>query len=102
MYIIQTSAQSPHGKCGNVHCAEGDVGLRYCGIAVLRYCGIAVLSFFSSGISVILMLICGIAVSSSPAVCGFSFFSFTVFGKRRSFTVYIAVPFNFTPLSNTG
>ena len=38
--------------------------------------GIAVLSFFSSGISVILILMCGIAVSSCPAVCGFS--SFTV------------------------
>ena len=30
---------------------------------------------------------CGIAVSSSPTVCGFSPFWFTVFGKRRSFTV---------------
>ena len=77
MYIILTSAQSPHGKCGLVHCAEGD----------MRVYGIAVLSFFSSGISVILILICGIAVSSSPAVCGFSSFSFTVFGKIRSFTV---------------
>ena len=36
--------------------------------------GITVLSFFSSGISVILILMCGIAVSSSPAVCGFSSF----------------------------
>ena len=35
---------------------------------------IAVLSFFSSGISVILILMCGIAVSSCPAVCGFSSF----------------------------
>ena len=34
--------------------------------------GIAVLSFFSSGISVILILMCGITVSSSPVVCGFS------------------------------
>ena len=34
--------------------------------------GIAVLSFFSSGISVILILMCGLAVSSSPSVCGFS------------------------------
>ena len=33
--------------------------------------GIAVLSFFSSGISVILILMCGLAVSSSPSVCGF-------------------------------
>ena len=36
--------------------------------------GITVLSFFSSGISVILNLMCGIAVSSSRAVCGFSSF----------------------------
>ena len=36
--------------------------------------GIAVLSFFSSGISVILILMCGIAVSSSREVCGFSSF----------------------------
>ena len=36
--------------------------------------GIAVLSFFSSGISVILILMCGITVSSCPAVCGFSSF----------------------------
>ena len=49
--------------------------------------GIAVLSLFSSGISVILILMCGIAVSSCPAVCGFSSFWVTVFGKRRSFTV---------------
>ena len=48
--------------------------------------GIAVLSFFSKGISVVLILTCGIAVSSSPA-CGFSSFCLTVFGKRGSFTV---------------
>ena len=48
---------------------------------------IAVLSFFSSGISVILILMCGIAVSSLPAVCGFSSFWVMVFDKRRSFTV---------------
>ena len=34
--------------------------------------GIAVLGFFSCGISVILILTCGIAVSSSLAVCGIS------------------------------
>ena len=39
------------------------------------------------GIAVILILICGIAVSSWPAVCGFSSFWVTVFDKRRSFTV---------------
>ena len=51
--------------------------------------GIAVLGFFSRGISVILILTCGIAVSSSSAVCGFSSFWLTVFGV----TVYITVPF---------
>ena len=50
--------------------------------------GIAVLSvFFSSAISVFLILMCGIAISSSPAVYGFASFWLTVFGKRRSFTV---------------
>ena len=41
---------------------EGDMGVY----------DIAVLGFFSCGISVILILTCGIAVSSSSAVCGFS------------------------------
>ena len=49
--------------------------------------GIAVLGFFSCGISVILILKCGIAVSSSSAVCGFSSFWLTVFGEMRLFTV---------------
>ena len=49
--------------------------------------GIAVLSLFSSGITVILILIYGIVVSSSHVVYGFSSFWLTVFGKRRSFTV---------------
>ena len=49
--------------------------------------GIAVLSFFLIGVSVILILKCGIAVSSSPAVSGFSSFWLTIPGKRRSFTV---------------
>ena len=52
MYIILTSAQSPHGKCGQVQCGGGLVGLRYCGIELffkryfgnsdvnMRYCGI--------------------------------------------------------------
>ena len=35
--------------------------------------GIAVLRFFSCRISVILILLCGIAVSSSSAVCDFHF-----------------------------
>ena len=49
--------------------------------------GIAVLTFFSSGISVVLILTCSIAVSFSPAACGFSSFWLAVFGKRRSFMV---------------
>ena len=49
--------------------------------------GIAVLGFFSRGISVILILMCGIAVSSSSAVCGFSSFWLMVFGEIRLFTV---------------
>ena len=49
--------------------------------------GIAVLGFFSCGISVILILTCSIAVSSSSAVCGFSSFWLTVFGEIRLFTV---------------
>ena len=56
---------------------EGDMGVY----------GIEVLSFFSSGISEILILMCGIAVSFSRAVCGFSSFRLTVFSKRKSFTV---------------
>ena len=48
--------------------------------------GIAVLSFFSSCISVILILTCSIALSFSPAVCGFSSFWLIIFGKfTRSF-----------------
>ena len=49
--------------------------------------GIAVFGFFSSGISVILILTCGIAVSSSSAVSGFSSFWLTVFGEIGLFTV---------------
>ena len=49
--------------------------------------GIAVLVFFffffSCGISVILIFTCGIAVSSSSAVCGFSSSWLTVFGEIR-------------------
>ena len=56
---------------------EGDMGVY----------GIAVLGFFLCGISVILILTCGIAVSSSSAVCGFSSFWLTVFGEIRLFTV---------------
>ena len=49
--------------------------------------GIAVLTFFSCGISVILILTCSIAVSSSSAVCGISSFWLAVFGEIGLFTV---------------
>ena len=49
--------------------------------------GIEVLGFFSRGISVILVLTFGIAVSSSSAVYGFSSLWLTVFGEIRLFTV---------------
>ena len=55
----------------------------------MRAYGIVVLSFFSSGISVILIFKCGI--SFSPAVCGFQSFWLTVFGKRRSHDVMAAI-----------
>lgn len=42
---------------------------------------------FSSGILVTSTLMCSIAVSYGPVVCGFSSFLLTVLGKRRSFTV---------------
>ena len=61
------------------HILEGDMGVK-------RYCGIG-LFFFSCGISVVLILTCGIAVSSSSAVCGFSSFWLTVFSEIRLFTV---------------
>ena len=59
---------------------EGNIGVY--DIAVLGF-------FFLSGISVILILIygyCGIAVSSSPAVCGFS----SVFDSIHFF--FIGIP----------
>ena len=52
---------------------EGDMGVY----------GIAVLGLLSRGISVILILTCGIAVSSNSAVCGFASFWLTVFGEIR-------------------
>ena len=61
---------------------EGDMGVS--GIAVLSF-------FFSSGISVIWILMCGITVSSSPAVRGFSSFWLTVFATLH-----------WPPLSNVG
>ena len=51
----------------------------------LWYCSV---ELFSSCISVILILTCSIALSFSPAVCGFSSFWLITFGKfRRSFTL---------------
>ena len=52
------------------------------------------MNFFSSGVSVILILKCGIAVSSSPAVSGFSSFWLTATGKRRSFAVSVVELFS--------
>ena len=63
-------------KIFSIHLRGGHGGLRYCGIEL-----------FFKGISKILILMCGIAVSSSPGVCGFSHFWLTVFSKRRSFMV---------------
>ena len=64
----------------------------------LLYCSI---ELFSSGNSVILIVMCGIVVSSSSAVCGFAVLA-NVFGKSRSFTVFcgIAALFMFALLSN--
>ena len=61
--------------------------------------GIAVLGFFSCGISVILILTCGIAESSSSAVRGFSSFWLTVFGEIRLHVHGITVPFICASLS---
>lgn len=66
---------------------EGDMGVY--GIAL----------FFSSGISVILILLmCGIAVSSSPTECIFLSFWLTVFSKRRSLMVLLYHSFAFSCL----
>ena len=66
---------------------------------------IAVLGFFSRGISVILILTCGIAVSSRFALCGFSSFWLTVFGEMRLFTVVryrlFALSFRYNKQSKT-
>ena len=79
-------SSSPHGSN-----AEGDMGVY----------GIAVLGFFSCGISVILILTCGIAVSSSSAVCGFSSFWLTVFGEIRLFTVLFVLYFRYNTQNKT-
>ena len=61
---------------------------------------ITVYGFSSYGISVILILTCGIVVSSSSAVCGFHFviiwssFWLTVFSEIRLFTVLRTVLFS--------
>ena len=69
-FLYEESFREEQKVCLNLACrGEGDMGVY----------GIAVLSFFSSGISVIWILMCGIAVSSSPAVCGFSSFWLTVY-----------------------
>ena len=57
------------------------------------------IELFSSGMSVILIFMCGIAVSSSPAVCGFSSFRLTVFGKRSSFTDYCGTVYLLSSIS---
>ena len=51
--------------------------------------GVQGVELFSSGILLVLILMCGIAVSCSPAVYGFASFCLTVFGKRRSFMVLL-------------
>ena len=63
--------------------------------------GIAVLRFFSSGIFGN-FLWCSIAVSSSPAVYGFSSFCLKVFCKRRSFMVLWYHLFSLSTVYNTG
>ena len=69
-----------------LYMSEGDMGVN----------GIAVLSFFPSSISIILILMCSIAVSSSPAVCGFSSFWLRYSVKddpsRYCGTVHLASP----------
>ena len=70
-FSVATSAYAYYlSNCSFVN-IEGDMGVY----------GIAVLGFFSCGISVILILTCDIAVSSSSAVCSFSSFWLTVFGE---------------------
>ena len=64
-----------------------------------RMWGIYSIELFPSIISAILILMCGIAVSSSPTVYGFSSFWLTVCGKILH---GIVVPFICTLLSNTG
>lgn len=65
----------------------------------LRYC----MGFFACGISVILILTCGIAVSSSLTVCGISSFWLTVFGEIWLFTVlrYGCLRFPFDKIRKT-
>ena len=56
--------------------SRGSYVIKYIEVYLYRgghgYCGI---ELFSSGILVIFILMCGVAVSSSLAICGFSSFS---------------------------
>ena len=49
--------------------------------------GLRYWAFFQAVFSVYFILMCGIALSSSPAVYGLASFWSTAFGKRRPFTV---------------
>ena len=60
------------------------------------------IELFSSVILEIVILMCGIAVSSSPAVCGFLSFWLTVFVKEDPLSYGISVPFICVLLSNAG
>ena len=62
--------------------------------------GIAVLSFFSSGILVILILMCGIAVSSSLAICGFSSFFVKWYSVKEDLSWYCGTVHLRSPLVN--
>ena len=37
MYIRLTSSQSPHGKCGHVHCAANSVTAKTCSDNIVTY-----------------------------------------------------------------
>ena len=60
----------------STYCNKGDMGVYS-------------IELFSGGILLVLILMCGIAVSCSPVVYGFASFCLTVFGKRRSFMVLL-------------
>ena len=56
-------------------------------LALVGDMGVYGIVLFSCGISVILILTCGIAASSRSAVCGFSSFWLMLFGEIRLFTI---------------